>query len=80
MPAPYPGHTHGLPTDPDGDGFSEDVNGNGRMDFDDVVVFYRNIEWVRNYSPVGAGPYDFNGNGRIDLNDVVLLFKEVIHG
>ncbi|MFA5296470.1 MAG: DUF3344 domain-containing protein [Methanoregulaceae archaeon] len=76
---PFPGQTR-LPTDPDGDGFYEDVNGNGRMDFDDVVVFYRNIEWVRNYSPVGAGPYDFNGNGRIDLNDVVLLFKEVIHG
>ncbi|MFC6940519.1 hypothetical protein ACFQE8_11185 [Salinirubellus sp. GCM10025818] len=31
------------PTDPDGDGLYEDVNGNGRVDYDDVVELYATI-------------------------------------
>jgi PKD repeat protein len=75
--APFPGYTN-QPTDQDGDGLYEDINGNGRPDFDDVVAFYLNMQWVRDNTEVGIEPYDFNGNGRIDYDDVVLLYWEVL--
>ncbi|MDI6876038.1 MAG: PKD domain-containing protein [Methanomicrobiales archaeon] len=61
-----------MPTDPDGDGLYDDMNGNGRADFNDVVIFFNNIEWIRDNEPVQY--FDFNGNGRIDFDDVVELF------
>ena len=51
------------PRDLDGDGLYEDVNGNGRADFADVVVLFNQIDWV-NRKPIIA--FDFSGNGRID--------------
>jgi hypothetical protein len=33
----------GLPTDPDGDGLYGDVNGNGRIDFADVVWLFTTL-------------------------------------
>ena len=59
------------PYDLDDDGLCEDVNGNGRLDFDDAVTLARNIDtevvqlnWQR---------FDFNGNGRADFDDAVRL-------
>ncbi|RLF47385.1 MAG: hypothetical protein DRN20_06015, partial [Thermoplasmata archaeon] len=66
---PFPGCTN-PPTDPDDDGLYEDINGNGRKDFNDVVVFFKNLEWVPDNEPVEC--FDFNGNGRIDFDDIVL--------
>jgi PKD repeat protein len=62
-----------APTDPNGDGLYEDLNGNGRNDFNDVVVFFNNMEWIGVQD--GFGYFDFNGNGRIDFNDVIRLFE-----
>ncbi|WP_135820010.1 thermonuclease family protein [Halostella litorea] len=64
-----------LPTDPDGDGKYEDLNGNGELDFDDVVVFFdhRDDDAVAN----NPGAFDFNGNGRVDFDDINSLFDEV---
>ena len=76
---PFPGYPH-PPTDPDSDGLFEDINGNGMLDFDDVVAFYQNMAWVTANTAVGIDPYDFNGNGRIDYDDVVLLYYEVLAG
>ena len=76
---PFPGYTR-IPTDPDFDGLYGDINGNGRLDFDDVVAFYMNMQWVRDNTAVGIAPYDFNNNGRIDYDDVVQLYLEVLHG
>jgi PKD repeat protein len=59
------------PTDPDDDGVFEDVNGNGQLDFDDVVVLFENL------SDAEAEFQDVNGNGRIDFDDIVELFEEV---
>ena len=70
----FPGCTN-PPTDPDDDGLYEDINGNGRKDFDDVVVFYENLEWVPDNEPVEC--FDFNGNGRIDFDDIVELYEEL---
>ena len=61
--------------DLDGDGLADDVNGNGRLDFADIVVFFENID-----SPEvqdNASAFDFNGNGAADLADVTALFDLV---
>ena len=72
---PFPNQTN-PPTDPDGDGLYEDINGNGRMDFDDVVQFFKYLEWTEANQ---ANPllFDFNTNGRIDFDDIRKLFNEV---
>ena len=62
-------------TDPDTDGLYEDINGNGLIDFDDVVEYFQHFEWVEENWPVEI--VDFNGNGLVDFDDVVELFKEV---
>jgi PKD repeat protein len=64
-----------LPTDPDSDGIYEDLNGNGRKDFNDVILLFLNISWISANEPVAA--FDHNHNGRMDYNDVILLFGEV---
>jgi hypothetical protein len=71
---PFPGKTN-PPTDPDGDGIYEDMNGNGIKDFQDVVLFFKQMEWVQANEPVAL--FDFNHNGNIDFNDIVRLFKEI---
>jgi PKD repeat protein len=73
----FPGYTN-LPTDPDHDGLYEDINGNGRLDFDDVVAYYQNMAWINANTEIGLVPYDYNLNGRIDFDDVVVLYQEVL--
>lgn len=73
-PIPIEGFTL-LPTDPDSDGIYEDLNGNNDLDFNDVVVYFKKMEWILANEPVSL--FDFNGNNDIDFNDVVRLFKEV---
>jgi len=63
------------PTDPDEDGLYEDLNGNGRKDFDDVVQLFNFMEWIEANEPTAC--FDFNGNGRIDFDDIVQLFGEL---
>ena len=70
---PLPNHT--APTDPNGDGLYEDINGNGKMDFDDVVKFFWHFEWMEKHWPTAA--VDFNRNGLMDYDDIVELFKEI---
>jgi PKD repeat protein len=71
---PFPGYTS-PPTDPDGDGIYEDVNGNGEIDYDDAVVMFWNIDWVEEKGLAAA--FDLNGNGEIDYDDAVTLFWQV---
>ena len=61
-----------VPLDADGDGLFEDLNGNGRLDIDDVVRFYLDINSDELSSEIEK--YDFNFNGRIDDGDIVQLF------
>ncbi len=65
----------GVPTDTDADGLYDDVNGNGRKDFADVVLFFNQMTWIAANEPVAA--FDYNGNGRIDFADVVWLFNHL---
>ena len=61
------------PTDTDGDGCCDDVNGNGRTDFADVVLYFNQMSWIAANEPLVA--FDYNGNGRIDFADVIWLFN-----
>jgi secreted PhoX family phosphatase len=63
-----------APTDPDGDGLYEDVNGNGRMDYADIELLFENLDDESVTMNVEA--YDFNENGQIDYDDVVELYEE----
>ena len=72
-PPPIPAQRE--PRDLDGDGLFEDLNGNGRLDFADVVLFFKHKDFIEvNW---GASLTDFNGNGRLDFDDIVKLFKRV---
>jgi choice-of-anchor C domain-containing protein len=63
------------PNDLDCDGIYEDINGNGRLDFADVVLFFNQMTWIVANEPIAA--FDLNGNGRIDFADIVALFNEI---
>ena len=69
-----PGGT-GAPGDTNGDGLCEDLNGNGRKDFADVVLYFNQMSWIAANEPVLR--FDFNNNGRIDFADVVWLFNSL---
>ena len=71
---PFP-DTDKAPTDQDGDGLYEDINGNGWTDFNDVVMLFNDLEWVASNEPISS--FDFNGNQRIDFNDIIKLFEEL---
>ena len=64
-----------APRDLDDDGMYEDVNGNGREDFADVVLYFNQMTWIAANEPIAA--FDYNGNGRIDFADVVWLFNHL---
>ncbi|WP_226040630.1 alkaline phosphatase PhoX [Natrinema sp. DC36] len=70
-----PGGSGRAPTDPDGDGRFEDTNGNGRLDYDDVVLLFDHIE--DDSVTLNADAYDFNENGRIDYDDIDELYDEL---
>jgi PKD repeat protein len=69
---PVPGQAV-KPADTDHDGLYEDLNGNGGLDFNDVVLYFNQMDWIAGNEPASA--FDFNHNGQIDFNDVVQLFK-----
>ena len=68
--SPVPGG-NGFPTDTNGDGLFDDVNGNGRRDFADVVLPVDQMTRIAANEP--ADCFDTNGNGRVAFADVVRL-------
>ena len=63
------------PTDRDFDGVFDDVNGNRRLDFADVVLLFNHLDWIATNEPVAR--FDFNHNERVDFADVVRLFNTI---
>lgn len=69
--------------DVDGDGLYEDINGNGMKDFDDVVVFYSNINnsrfWWANFYNTKYFNFDGKWNGFFPISngDVIALYNEI---
>jgi hypothetical protein len=51
-----------------------DVNGNGRVDYDDAVALLAALD---DGPTDNVDEYDFNGNGRLDYDDVVDLYQSV---
>lgn len=71
-----PGPVNGtVPADIDGDGRYEDFNRNGKLDHDDVSIFYQNYDHEDILNDAGA--YDFNGDGEINMQDVMALQNAV---
>nr|WP_222844841.1 alkaline phosphatase PhoX [Haloplanus rubicundus] len=64
-----------APTDPDGDGRYEDLNGNGRLDYEDIEILFSNFD--ADSVAMNESAYDFNENGQLDFDDVVDLYEEV---
>nr|WP_303645294.1 alkaline phosphatase PhoX [Salinirubrum litoreum] len=64
----------GTPTDPDGDGKFEDLNGNGRIDYDDIVLLFEQFE--SDAVRLNPAAFDFNENGELDYDDIVTLYEE----
>jgi PKD repeat protein len=76
QPFPNPaGGNFPAPTDPDGDGRYEDLDGNGFVGFNDVVVYYQNMEFIESSQPLAA--FDYDGSGFVGFNDVVSLYRMV---
>ena len=73
-PVALPGYSV-PPTDPDDDGLFEDLNGNGRVDFGDVNVFYANIDWISANEPPAL--FDMDGNGKVEVADISAAFGKV---
>jgi PKD repeat protein len=69
---PFPGIT-ALPRDLAGTGLYEDINGNNRLDYNDLTVFFQHLAWAKTAQPTEC--FDFNGNGWLDYNDVITLFS-----
>lgn len=63
------------PTDPDGDGLYEDIDGNGESDIGDVYALFTNADDETIQSNPDA--FDFNGDGTVNVVDVHKLFDEV---
>jgi hypothetical protein len=61
------------PTDPDGDGEYEDVDGDGRASFRDIVLLFTSLSDPAVQADPGA--FDFDGDGRATYADVVALFE-----
>jgi hypothetical protein len=63
------------PTDIDGDGKYEDVNGNDIQGFGDVVTLFENL----GSEPVTENTelYDYNDNGVVGFGDVIQLFETI---
>jgi PKD repeat protein len=64
--------TDRYPNDLDLDGKYEDLNGNGRLDFSDLLLYFNNMDWIETSQPEGI--FDYNKNGHIDFNDLMMLF------
>ncbi|MCK8519848.1 PKD domain-containing protein [Methanoculleus sp. 7T] len=73
-PPAFPGYEN-PPRDPNNDGWYEDINGNGEIEYDDVVALNTNMQWIEENNLVPL--FDFNNNGKIDYDDVVMLFDMI---
>jgi PKD repeat protein len=72
---PFPGLTL-IPRDLTGNGLYTDINGNNRLDYNDLTVFFQNLAWAKTAQPTSC--FDFNGNGWLDYNDVITLFSIIM--
>lgn len=64
--------------DLNGDGFCEDVDGNGSLTIDDAILLARTILLLAN--SIGTNlAFDFDGNGNVDINDAIALARRALN-
>lgn len=71
---PLPGQS-APPTDPNRERLYKDLNRNGGIDFNDVVLYFNEMDWISGNKPDLA--FDLNKNGRVDFNDIIILFNQL---
>jgi|GEM_PF-4117865 len=77
-PLPNPsGGTFPPPTDQNGDGMLEDLDGNAWVGFNDVVVYYNNLDAIDDGVYGQVTLFDYDGNGWAGFNDLVLLYEVI---
>ncbi len=59
-----------------GDGRAEDLNGNNRLDFADIVALFEHFASPEIQN--NASKFDFNDNGLIDMADIKALFDKLV--
>ena len=59
--------------DLDGDKLAEDLNGNGRLDFADVIALFEHLGSLAIQDNLTY--FDFNGDGQVGMADVRALFN-----
>jgi len=66
------GEFENAPTDPDGDGLYEDVNGDGDVNVGDAQAIFSNADdsVIQN----NTGAFDYNGDGDVNVGDAQALF------
>jgi PKD repeat protein len=70
--------TGNRPTDPDSDGFYEDINGDGNFDLDDVNMFFNMyVSDEIQYLSENLAAFDFNNNGKIDIGDIQAMYEKL---
>lgn len=69
-----PGQTP-PPTDPNGDGLYEDLNGDGEIEFPDLQLYFVQMDWIASNEPLAA--FDYSRNGDIDFPDLQALFAKI---
>jgi PKD repeat protein len=67
------------PLDLNGDGLYSDLDGNGWVGFNDVVLLYSHLEPLRRGAHGQPELFDYDGNGWVGFNDVIILY-EMMHG
>ncbi len=77
--SPFPrgqplGGFYPLGTDPNHDGLYEDLDGNGMIGMNDVVVMFTNLDAISSGKYGQPWYYDFDGNGGVGFNDVDSLY------
>jgi len=66
------GEFENAPTDPDGDGKYEDVNGDGSVNVGDAQAIFANTDDPVVQNNVAA--FDFNGDGSVNVGDAQAIF------
>jgi PKD repeat protein len=65
-----------IPWDTDGDGYIDDVDGNGKFELYDVYLFFNYLPTIQANWPVGM--LDYNGDGVITVYDVYLHYNHYL--
>ena len=64
-----------MPTDPNKDGLYEDLNGDGHTDFTDVILLFKDMEWIQANEPIQY--FDFDGDHMVTFHDVITVFRDI---